>query len=220
MSRWVSSHGELHRPFGSRYNHDGKALERDVADALHQILSGLPYVLKMNKKLVDRRGNAFKIDILVTDRNPNRRYAIIECKNIRSMNPITNESGLRKAANQLSFFKDDNALKICVVNKRRRLSDAAKKKIDHMYKFQIKGKIYDWSADFDWLKMGYSVRKAILGHWTLKEDMGMYTKLISYAENELGLPQRERRRFLTKLGIKYAIAHRVVWAYDMKKKGI
>jgi hypothetical protein len=214
----ISIHEELRKPFRSLYNDNGNALERDVRDALDQILSGLPYILKMNKTLVDKRGNSFKIDLLVIDGKSNRRYAIIECKNIHSKKPYTNEVELRKAAHPLSFFKDDKSLKICIVNKRRKLSDGAKRKIDHLFKFQVKGKIYDWSTELDWLKMAYSVRKTILSHYGWKEKIGFCAKLLSYAENELDTPTRKRRKFLMNIGIKNA--HGMVWAYDKKKKEV
>jgi hypothetical protein len=105
------SHENIHKPSRSRYRHDGDALERDTREALDQILSGLPYVLRLKRALPDKRGNTFKVDLLVMDGKSNRRYAIIECKNIHSKKPYTNEVELLKAAHLLSYFKDDGALK-------------------------------------------------------------------------------------------------------------
>ncbi|MGI0015195.1 MAG: hypothetical protein ACREBU_17410 [Nitrososphaera sp.] len=209
-------YGQLVKPFRSRYSDDGSALERDVRDALDQILSGLPYILKVKSPVVDRRGNAFNIDLQVLDGKSYKRYAIIECKNIHSRNPYTNEIELVKGARPLLFFKDDRALKICVVNKRRKLSDASAKKIDHLFRYQVRGRLYDWSEDLDWLKMTYGVRKMILKSHKWKESLEFCGKLLSYAENELDIPKRKRRKLLKDLGIRNA--HGMVYAYDVMKK--
>ncbi len=207
----------FHKPFRCRYDHRGKALELDVRDALDQTLSGLPYVLWSNKIVVDKSGNRFRVDLQVVDRR-SKRYAIIECKNVRSKNPYTNEVELIKASRPLSFFRDDRVLKICIVNKRRKLSDSAKKKIDHSYKFHIKAKIYDWSTDLDWLRMAYVIRKAILRYYGWKERVEFCSRLLDYAENNLDLPKRKRRQFLTEIGIKNA--HGMVYGHDKMRKRI
>lgn len=197
----VPRHENIYKPYRCRYNHHGDALEKDVRAALDQVLSDIPHRLHMKKEVHDGSGHKFRIDVLVTDLRSKKRYAIIECKNITSTNPVTNQAELLKAMVPLLFFAKDNALKICVVNRRRKLSEAAKKKIDHIYNKIIKAEIYDWSADPDWLRMAYRVRKAVLRHRMRKEDGRMSAKLEYYVRKHLNLPEGKRETLLRDLGI-------------------